>query len=668
MAKAQQLSQRAREDLARSGLDADDIRRSRFVPVVTPVGPSDNYVIPYFEPDGKPNCFHRERLFGNPDQKYRQPAQTSPRVYLSPLLAEGWLRVVADPSVTVIITEGEKKAACACKHGFPTLGLGGVYSFLSKGKPIPDLDLAVWKGRTVHIAYDSDLASNPNVHRARVALATELAGRGALVRFVDLPSEDNAKVGLDDFLQAHGAEALRELLAKAEEFDDVIGELNRKHFGSLVGGRYLIGMEVHDPVFDRLELALLTERDFRLLYANRFIKVGDKAVNVPDWWLKSRWRREAKGIVFAPEADVPGYYNLWRGFSVAATKGKCDRYLEHINENVCGGDKKLNAYVIGWMADAVQRPATLPGTAIALRGAQGVGKGVAISEFGKLFGRHFVRVANPRHLTGHFNAHTKDALVLFADEAFWAGDKTAEGTLKALITEETRLVEYTGKDAFPIRNYTRLLVASNHEWVVPAGLEERRFCVIDVGNAHMQDHAYFARIAEQMENGGRAALLHYLQQHDLSKVDLRSLPQTAALTETKLQSLSSTYAFIFDLLRTGDDGDPNWEREEHEIARKLLHTRYLESAKDAGERRRAAETELGMALRKLMPEVRATRRWVTSMKKQLRLYVFPPLPQCRAAFERAIRAPINWDAPDVSAPARARPPRGARTSSRRTVD
>lgn len=650
MVKANQLSRRACEDLARSGLDADDIRRSGIVPVVTPVGPSDNYVIPYFEPNGKPNCFSREKLFGNPDQKYHQPANTSPRIYFSPLLVGGWLPVLHDPDLPLFLAEGEKKAARACKQGFPTIGLGGVYSFLSKGKPIADLDLVAWDGRTVYIIYDSDLATNPNVQRARVLLATELAGRGAIVRFVNLPSEDNAKVGLDDYLQSHGADALRQLLTKPEEFDDVIGELNRKHFGSLVGGRYLIGMEVHDPVFDRLELALLTERDFRLLYANRFIKIGDKTVNVAEWWLKSTWRREQEGIVFAPEADVLGYYNLWRGFSVAPVKGKCDRYLEHINDNVCAGDKDLASYVLGWMADAVQRPATLPGTAIALRGAQGVGKGVAIGEFGKLFGRHFVRVANPRHLTGHFNAHTKDALVLFADEAFWAGDKTAEGTLKALITEETRLVEYKGKDAFPIRNYTRLLVASNHEWVVPAGLEERRFCVIDVGDAHMQDHDYFARIVEQMENGGRGGLLHYLQQYDLSKVDLRSLPQTAALTETKLQSLSSTHAFIFDLLRTADDGDPDWERGEHEIATKLLHTRYLESAKDAGERRRAAETELGMALRKLLPEVRTERRW--DGKRQRRKYVFPPLPECRAAFERAIRAPINWEAPDVSAPAR----------------
>ena len=37
---------------------------------------------------------------------------------------------MADPTVTIIITEGEKKAACACKHGLPTIGLGGVFLHL----------------------------------------------------------------------------------------------------------------------------------------------------------------------------------------------------------------------------------------------------------------------------------------------------------------------------------------------------------------------------------------------------------------------------------------------------------------------------------------------------------------------------------------------------------
>ena len=56
----------------------------------------------------------------------------------------------------------------------------------------------------------------------------------------------------------------------------------------------------------------------------------------------------------------------------------------------------------------------------------------------------------------------------------------------------------------------RLLVTGNADWQVPAGFEERRFAVLDVGDAHQQDHAYFAAIDAEMNAGGREALLFHL--------------------------------------------------------------------------------------------------------------------------------------------------------------
>jgi len=55
------------------------------------------------------------------------------------------------------------------------------------------------------------------------------------------------------------------------------------------------------------------------------------------------------------------------------------------------------------------------------------------------------------------------------------GDVPNVGILKALITEETLAIEYKGKDVVHIKNHVRLLIATNRDWAVPAGLEERRF-------------------------------------------------------------------------------------------------------------------------------------------------------------------------------------------------
>ena len=49
-------------------------------------------------------------------------------------------------------------------------------------------------------------------------------------------------------------------------------------------------------------------------------------------------------------------------------------------------------------------------------------------------------------------------MLVFADEAFWAGDKASEGALKAMVTEEQLPIEYKGKDVLYVKNHIHLLV------------------------------------------------------------------------------------------------------------------------------------------------------------------------------------------------------------------
>ena len=49
----------------------------------------------------------------------------------------------------LIFTEGEKKALCACQHGFATIGLSGVWSWKRKGEKglLPELTVISWENR-----------------------------------------------------------------------------------------------------------------------------------------------------------------------------------------------------------------------------------------------------------------------------------------------------------------------------------------------------------------------------------------------------------------------------------------------------------------------------------------------------------------------------------------
>ena len=344
---------------------------------------------------------------------------------------------------------------------------------------------------------------------------------------------------------ADGAKKPRQFEACIPEDDKITGkeeranipveilELNQRHAAVMLGGKFAILNEESNPGESFPHITFSSPLDFKNKYGNRRVLIGADYQKLGHAWLNHPDRRQYDEIVFQPNGTTEKFFNLWRGFSVKPIEGNCQLYLDHIRENITGGDDELNDFVLDFMADAVQKPGKKPGVSLVLRGDQGVGKGVFAKHFGRLFDPHYVQINNSHHLLGNFNAILQDKLVVFADEAFWAGDKQAEGVLKGLVTEEMNVIEQKGKDAYKIRNYIRLIVASNNEWVVPAGPSERRFCVLDVLSARKQDHSYFSAIEEQMDNGGLEALMHFLMNRNLTGKNLRNLPKTTALQEQK---------------------------------------------------------------------------------------------------------------------------------------
>jgi P4 family phage/plasmid primase-like protien len=192
--------------------------------------------IPFPDIDGNPTGYCRlkpDRPRKNKDDgrpiKYESPKGASNLPYFPASIPP----VLKDATAQLIITEGEKKAAKATQEGFPCIGLVGVWGWQRKrardqdGKAIGDRHLigalaaVPWSGRHVLICFDSDAVTNRNVREAEWHLAQVLIREGAIVKVVRLPGGDPgangsaSKVGLDDYLVAHGADAFRELLKTA---------------------------------------------------------------------------------------------------------------------------------------------------------------------------------------------------------------------------------------------------------------------------------------------------------------------------------------------------------------------------------------------------------------------------------------------------------------------
>lgn len=279
--------------------------------------------------------------------------------------------------------------------------------------------------------------------------------------------------------------------------------------------------------------------------------------------------------------------------------------------------------------------------AVVFRGLKGTGKSFFAKHVGELFGDHFVEMTSARHLTGNFNAHLETAVFVFADEAFWAGDKQGESTLKALITSETMLLERKGIDSRMAPNYTHLVVASNSDWTVPASLDERRFFALDIAPGRRNDHEYFRRLEEAWKSGEREAFLHHLQALDISDFNVRNVPQTEALLDQKLMSLGVVERWFFDALNNGRFELESWK---DWLPTRALHESLVAWCKLMSVRVPTTEA-MGMRLTALVPlplGSKSARVQRTDGGHRAWGYELGPIEACRQHFERLIGAKVEW--------------------------
>ena len=335
-------------------------------------------------------------------------------------------------------------------------------------------------------------------------------------------------------------------IKKSNPLDEVVERINKQHAIVVVGGKVKVLREktyVEDPVLGHYEL--IGTNDFQSLLQNDVIfienKKGDtKPIGVAKIWLGHEARRTyPNGMGLFPDGKHPsGYYNTWNGFSVTPMAGNCPNFLDHIKEVICGGNEFHYNWLLDWCADAVQDPANPKGTAVVMRGEEGAGKGTLANTMGSLFGSHYRHLIDDSHLLSNFNAHMIDALFVFADEITWGGNKKTAGKLKGMVTEKYLVGERKGVDAVGYRNMIHIMIASNGEWVVPAGQNSRRWFILDVSDSKITDRKHFNVLASEMDNGGTEAFLHLLLNREITN-DLRRAPVTKILKEQRMRSAAS---------------------------------------------------------------------------------------------------------------------------------
>jgi len=352
-------------------------------------------------------------------------------------------------------------------------------------------------------------------------------------------------------------------MAKNPEAQSALDELNDDYAVLKLKGKVRIvswepgeDRSTETPVFS-------TQAEMKTLFANKFVQIdvptgdgGTKTVRKPlfNFWLEHPDRPTAEGVTMDPRGSrfVDGKLNLWRGYGVDPDFEDWSLLRRHIVDVVCAGNNAHADYLLRWIAWTLQHPTEPAEVVIVLRGRKGTGKGVLGRVLAKLFGSHGTQISDRKHLVGPFNAHLLQVCLLFSDEAFWPGDKSAEGPLKRMITEPTLFVEPKGLDGFEVKNRLSIIMASNEGWVVPASEDERRYAVFDVADTYRGNFAYFKALNEQLEHGGLAGFLDDMLGTDLGTWHPRQdVPVTKGLKDQQAESVAPLVNWLGQLLEKG---------------------------------------------------------------------------------------------------------------------
>ncbi len=395
------------------------------------------------------------------------------------------------------------------------------------------------------------------------------------------------------------------------------------------------------PVTDHMTVA-----GFNRTHAAWKMAIGKRSEPVTTLWMEHPSRRTYERIVFAPKGDAaPQFYNLWRGFSVepaeSADHPAVKQWVEHCQKNICQGDTALAKWLIGYFAHMVQKPWEKPLVALVFKGSKGVGKNALVGAIGGLLGGHYLLSSNRRYLVGNFNGHLENLLLFVLDEAFWSGDKQAEGTLKDLITGASHVIEHKGKEPYAVDNLTRIAIIGNEGWLVPASHDERRFAVFNVGDGRKQDRRFFSELARGMESGGARALLRYLLDVDISTLEVNAAPNSAGLLEQKHSSLEPFAKWWLACLRDGmlHGSEFGSEWPEH-VETKRFETAFRTWLRDCNIQARLPG-QLLLALNVFAPS--ATRKKIRVGSVTPWAIQLPVLSQARAEWIKHVGQEVNWE-------------------------
>jgi putative DNA primase/helicase len=249
--------------------------------------------------------------------------------------------------------------------------------------------------------------------------------------------------------------------------------------------------------------------------------------------------------------------NLWGGWPTMPKQGRCDMLLELL-EYLCSNEenyKEIFSWLLKWLAYPIQNPGAKMKTALVFHGPQGTGKNLFFEAYMAIFGE-YGRIVDQHAIEDKFNDWASRKLFLIADEVVAQQELFhVKNKLKAFITGEWIRINPKNVAAHDERNHVNLVFLSNESRPLVLEKDDRRYTVIHT--PEKLDAEFYRKVRDELQNGGIAALHHYLLNLDLGEFDEHSKPpMTKAKAKLIESGLDSVTRFLQEWQRNEIEGIP----------------------------------------------------------------------------------------------------------------
>lgn len=267
-------------------------------------------------------------------------------------------------------------------------------------------------------------------------------------------------------------------------------------------------------------------------------------------------------IGFDPtERDGTVKCNMFGGWPTTPREGSCQMLLGLLFY-LCSKDpnaREIYHWILCWLAYPLQHRGAKMHSAILVHGPQGTGKSRFFEAVADIYGQ-YGRVLGQDALEDKFNADwAEKKLFIVGDEVMAKVEMYhVKNRLKGFITGSTIRVNPKNVAAHTEKNQMNIVFLSNERQPMILENDDRRHLVL--WTPPKPDEDFFAQVNEEIDNGGIAALHHYLLNLDLGDFKpWTKPPMTQAKQDLIELGLSSEERFLLEWQRLeieGKDGEP----------------------------------------------------------------------------------------------------------------